>query len=503
MQSQQPNILLIMTDQQRYDSLGCYGADWVQTPNLDRLASEGTLFENCYVNNTVCTPSRASLLTGKHLPGHGVYQLHDILPEDEVLFPKRLQQLGYTTALFGKLHVSGRLYEANQRHPNDGFDIYEWCLEGSIHLDSEFNGYSKWLQKHHPEFYRELNEKGRDLLHIPQEYHVTHWAAKRTIDFINQHGNSQPFFCMMSVFDPHNPYADYPEEMRDYVDETTLPEPFLREDAEDRPFGIRQEMHHSYLGDIDAMTAEDFRKMRLGYYASIALIDREVGRVLTALEESGSADNTIVIFTSDHGDMLGDRNLLVKGAFFYDACTKVPLIMRQPQTPKGIRTPQLVQLHDLAATVLAAAGMQEDELKSIMPASQSLHPLLAGVDEPLHDYAVCCYRNTGINDRGVYWDPPIHATMIRDEHYKLNFYHADSACGRPHEGELYDMLQDPQEGSNVWDDPEYRNVRVEMTEKLLHWLFQQELQVAGTRSGEIVPDRSQQLVNAYGDTDAF
>ena len=101
----QPNILLLMTDQQRYDSLGCYGAHWVQTPNLDRLAEEGVLFENCYVNNTICTPSRASLLTGKHLPGHGVYKLHDILPKDEILFTKRLQQAGYRTALFGKLHV--------------------------------------------------------------------------------------------------------------------------------------------------------------------------------------------------------------------------------------------------------------------------------------------------------------------------------------------------------------------------------------------------------------
>jgi arylsulfatase A-like enzyme len=125
----QPNILLIMTDQQRFDSLGCYGCDAVNTPNLDRLAAEGVLFENCVVANPVCTPSRASIWTGKDLPGHGVMRLYDNLHEDEVLFPVHLQQLGYRTGLFGKLHVSSMLAESRGRHPHDGFDAYErWKL---------------------------------------------------------------------------------------------------------------------------------------------------------------------------------------------------------------------------------------------------------------------------------------------------------------------------------------------------------------------------------------
>jgi len=140
-----PNILLLMTDQQRYDSLGCTGADWVQTPNLDRLAAEGVVFDNHYASNPICTPSRASLMTGRSLPGHGVYKLHDILPEDQILFSRRLQQRGYHTALYGKLHVSGRIYEASRRHPQDGFDSYEWCLESMLSMDSPFNGYAPWL----------------------------------------------------------------------------------------------------------------------------------------------------------------------------------------------------------------------------------------------------------------------------------------------------------------------------------------------------------------------
>ena len=505
---QQPNILLIMTDQQRYDSLGCYGADWVHTPNLDRLAQDGILFENCYANNPICTPSRASLLTGKHLPGHGVYKLHDILPKEEVLFPKHLQKAGYKTALFGKLHVSGRLYEAEQRHPNDGFDIYEWCLEASIHLDSPYNGYAKWLREHQPQFYEELREKGRNLLHVPRECHFTRWAAERTIDFLTTHESSQPFFCMMSLFDPHNPYEDYPLDMLEYVDEAHIPIPVTRGSvpAEKIPYGIQQEKHHSYLGNIDTFTTDDIQNMRRGYYASIALIDLEVGRVLKALEEQGLAENTVVIFTSDHGDMLGEHNLLVKGAFFYDPCVKVPLIIRWPHTcqtsanvsdTSGKRVTSLVQLNDLAATVLAAAGISPHDLQQLMPDSKNLASLIQGQDKIGHEYVICCYRNTGINDQGGYWNPPIHATMLRDERYKLNLYHADPGSGRPLEGELYDMFDDPQEKHNLWDNPNVREIRVNMTEILLDWLFQQEMSsAAGARGGECVPDSSQRLVNA-------
>lgn len=493
-----PNMLVMMTDQQRYDSLGCYGAEWVQTPYLDGLAADGVVFDNCYVTNPICTPSRASLLTGKHLPGHGVYQLHDVLPPDEVLLPKRLRAFGYRTALFGKLHVSGRVYEAAQRHPNDGFDVYEWCLEASIHLDSPLNGYARWLQAEHPAFYQELCDKGRNLLHGPRECHFTHWAAERTIDFLNQQRGDQPFFCLMSVFDPHNPYEDYPLEMLDRIEEDRLPEPVTRPAAETwRPCGVRQEAQHSYLGPFEAFTREDLRAMRRGYFASLALLDLEVGRVLHALEANGLAENTIVVFVSDHGDMLGDHGLLVKGAFFYDPSVKVPLLIRWPGQPAaGTRVPALVQPHDLAATLLTAAGAEPETVQGLMPDAHDLAPLIRGADDAGREFAVCCYRNTGISDQGCYWDPPIHATMLRDPRYKLNAYHADPGSGRPTEGELYDLRDDPQELHNRWNDPAFRDVRQHLTERLLDWLAQQEIRAAGSRGGAALPDRSQQLVNA-------
>ena len=131
-----PNILLIMTDQQRWDSLGCYGQTAIQTPNLDRLARDGARFERCYTPNPICTPARASLLTGRDVLDHGVTKLYDVLADDEVLFPELLQEAGYDTALFGKLHVSSGVHEQTHRHPHDGFDIYEYCIEASVGMES-------------------------------------------------------------------------------------------------------------------------------------------------------------------------------------------------------------------------------------------------------------------------------------------------------------------------------------------------------------------------------
>lgn len=490
-----PNILIVMTDQQRYDSLGCYGCEAAHTPNLDRLAKQGVLFENCYVSNPICTPSRASMMTGKTVPGHGVYRLYDNLPEDEVLFTKRLQQAGYRTALFGKLHVSGRLYEAQKRHPNDGFDIYEWCLEPSIHMDSRFNGYTRWLKKKSPDFYQRLKRERRKLLHVRREFHMTHWAAERTIDLIRKSGLDKPFFILMSVFDPHNPYEGYPVEMAKLIDANKIRDPITQAPMGGEPAAIGHERRRSYLGEFSEFSAEELKKMRRDYLASIALFDLEVGRVLGALEEKGIADNTLVVFTSDHGDMLGDHRLFVKGAFFYDPSVRVPLIIRWPgRLPNGKRVAELVQLQDLAATVLCAAGLASDDARQSMPDSHDLLALANGKVEKIRDYVTCTYRNTGLFNTGMYPDPPIYATMIRDKRYKVNVYLNPDGSKEPIEGQLFDMLNDKNEMNNLWDSPNHRDVRLKLTDMLLEWETRQELKL-GSRGGDMFPSRSQRLDN--------
>lgn len=491
-----PNILLIMTDQQRWDSLGCYGASWVQTPNLDRLAAEGVLFDHCYTDNPVCTPARASLMTGKPLPGHSVYRLHDVLPSEEVLFSRRLQQRGYQTALFGKLHVSGRIHEESQRHPNDGFDVYEWCLEAPVSMDSPFNGYSRWLKQKDPLFHDRLKRDGRKVLHIPGELHLTHWAAERSIDFIRDADPGRPFFCKMSVFDPHNPYQQYPVEMDQLVNQQQIPEP-IPAGTQPVPHALTREREHNYFATAHTLDPAQLRKIRLGYFAMIGFIDQEVGRVLQTLEARGIADNTMVIFCSDHGDMLGDHGLMVKGAFFYDANIRVPLIVRWPAggLRVGSRVQGLVQLRDLAATVLSAAGADPEHTAQQLPDSLDLLPVMRSGGAGTRPTAVCLYRNSGICDTGRAWDPPIHASMIRDQRYKLSLYHSEPVQRYPLQGQLFDMHNDPQERNDLWPDSSRLNHRLRLTEALLEWLHRRELAL-GSRAADATPTPDQQLVNA-------
>jgi len=490
-----PNILILMTDQQRYDSTGSYGCEAAHTPNLDRLAKEGVLFENCYVSNPICTPSRASMMTGKTVPGHGVYRLYDNLPDDQVLFTKRLQQAGYRTALFGKLHVSGRLYEARRRHPNNGFDIYEWCLEPSIHMDSPFNGYIRWLKRKDPKFYHRLKREGRKLQRIPRELHMTHWAAERTIDLVRKSRPNKPFFGLMSVFDPHNPYRGYPPEMAKLIDEDKIRAPITELGTGAEPSAVAHERKRSYLGEFGEFSTEELRKMRRDYHATIALFDAEVGRVLAALEEKGIADNTLVICTSDGGDMLGDHRLFVKGAFFYDPSVRVPLILRWPgKLPTGKRIAGLVQLQDLAATILAAAGLLSEDVWKSMPESHDLLALAKGQVKNIRDYVICTYRNTGLFNTAMYPDPPIYATMLRDQRHKLNVYVNPPGSDKPVEGQLFDMQTDRDEMHNLWDSPQHQDIRLRLTNKLLEWETRQELKL-GSRGGDMFPSPSQRLDN--------
>jgi arylsulfatase A-like enzyme len=497
-----PNILLIMSDQQRWDSLGCTGAPWVSTPHLGTLAAQGVLFSNCYANNPICTPARASLMTGLELPGHGVYQLHDILDPRVVLFPQRLRERGYHTALYGKLHVSGRIEEAVRRHPNDGFDVYEWCLEPAVDIDAPFNGYTRWLEAHHPDFLQRLRSQRRHRGHDSVDVSMNRWAADRTIAYLQEHarrGGTQPFFCKMSVFDPHNPYDNYPVEMAQHVDASRMPAPV--QDPEDAatgsalPWAFTAEREHSYLGPLHELKPEDFQAMRLGYHAMVAHIDREVGRVLEALEDSGLADDTMVIYTSDHGDMLGDHGGLVKGAMLFDPCIRVPLIVRGPQGFHGGTTRQgLVQLHDLPATILRMAGAQPDELQAWMPSARDIAPLARGDADEVHPYIVCPYRNSGINDEGLHWDPAIHATMVRSGHHKLHIYHPVADHQPKAIYRLYDLHADPQELHDLSQTATGQQIMVRLKDQFTDWLLQVELGQGG-RGGQASPAPDQRIVN--------
>ena len=480
-----PNILLIMSDQQRWDTLGCYGCRAIATPALDGLAAGGVLFERCYVNATICTPSRACMLTGKLPPGHGVYRLHDTLPDDQVLLPAHLARLGYETALVGKLHVSGRMVEAQRRHPHDGFERYEWCIDPQIHLDSPYNGYAAWLREHHPEFLHRLEAGPQD--HHPAEAHFSTWAAERAIAFLGERDPERPFFLNVSFFDPHSPYFDYPRDAGDLVDRAAIdPVRPLTAAHEPVPGGVAREREgfHKRYGRHSG--GRDLAGVRQGYYASVAFLDRQVGRILAELERRGLARNTLVLFVSDHGDMIGDYELITKGAYFYDPCTRVPMILRLPEGElAGKRAAELVQPHDLAATLLRAAGMPADGVTALMPESQDLAALARGQVAAPRDHALTMYRNSGYGNRG-YWDPPIYGTMFHDGRYKLSLFHDPAARAAP-EGELYDLDADPGETANLWADPRHAARRDHLTDRLHATLVASEMHHVAGRGGTSWP----------------
>jgi arylsulfatase len=462
-----PNVLLICTDQQRYDSLGCYGNIHAQTPNVDQLAREGIVFGQCYTPSPVCAPARASLLTGRYPHAHGLWANGVCLPEDERLFTRDLADAGYDTGMVGKMHLAACFQGRTEPRHDDGLRLYDWAHDPS-HGSPE-NAYHRWLAERHPELYARAIAQGtgrqghREVLWdtMPTEAHYSRFVGDRTIEFLREERDG-PFFMWANFFDPHHPFVA-PQEYLDRFDPDALPAPIGPETLPTKPPIYRDASAKSYAGHARGFvehTPEEIRAIVHAYYAMVALIDDEVGRILGALDELGRREDTLVIFTSDHGEMLGDQGMLLKGPMMFDAAVRVPLVARWPGwIPAGRRSDELVQWHDLGATILNAAGLPP------MPRGQALDllPLARGdEDAPRRGWALCEYR-----DSGHPYDPPVLTTMLRRGSWKLVVHHGSPATTRARTGELYDLAADPQERANLWDDPGHGPLRLELQETLL------------------------------------
>lgn len=465
-----PNILLICTDQQRYDSLGCYGNKYVQTPTIDRLAEEGVLFEQCYVQSPVCAPSRASLVTGRYPHAHGLWANGVSLPPHETFFTEALANSGYDCGLIGKLHLSACFGGRTEPRLKDGFRYFQWAHDPSH--SSPQNMYHRWLEENHPALYAAACAMGFGRKHhkavkfdtMPTEAHYSHWVGEKTIEFLKEARDpNRPFFLWVNFFDPHHPFVA-PQEYLDRYNSQELPHPIHRVgELATKPDIQTQASRESYAGHARGFadyTEEEIQQIIAAYYAMVTLIDDEVNRILCTLDEQGLRNDTLVIFTSDHGEMLGDHDLLLKGPMMYEGAVRVPLILRWPgQLHQNERRLELVQWIDLNPTMLEAAGLPPLSRNQ----AQSLLPLARGEENaPVRDWALCEYRNSGHP-----YDPPVHSTMLRRGRYKLVVYHGEPATLRPRTGELYDLEVDPQELNNLWDNPEYHRIRTEMQEFLL------------------------------------
>jgi arylsulfatase len=459
-----PNILWICTDQQRFDTLGCYGNEFVRTPNVDRLAENGVLFEHCYTQSPVCTPSRSSFLTGRYPRTTRCRQNGQSIPTDEVFVTRLLADSGYTCGLSGKLHTSTchpTASPATERRIDDGYDEFHWSHHPAP--DWPTNEYIHRLREKGVRYERApLNGSRYAQIGMPAEHHQTTWCAQKAINFIEAHADlERPWLFSVNPFDPHHPFdppREYIERYLDRIDDVALPN-YVPGELDSKPT-VQRIDHRGAYGNprnfsFEEMADEDHRLVRAAYWAMIDLIDDQVGRMLDALERTGQLADTIVIFTSDHGEMLGDHGIYLKGPYFYEPAVRVPLIISYPSViAAGRRSPALVELVDLPQTLLDALGLPHH------PGMQgrSLWRLLAGrADLNEHREDVYCEYYSALTSHK---DPAAHATMVRTECHKLVAVHGLD------EGEMYDLEADPDETHNLWDDPQHQSVKVAMLKRL-------------------------------------
>lgn len=457
---QRPNILLICTDQQRFDALGAIGSEHMSTPHLDRLAAQGVLFENCYVQCTVCAPSRASLMTSSYPSVHGLWANGVDLAPGTRLFTRELADAGYDCGLVGKLHLGSCFDGRSEPRVEDGFRVFRWSHDP--YPGSSENAYHRWLSVAEPELYAAAMAGEQDWDAMPTRAHYSHWIAEETIEYLESGREAdRPFCFIVNFFDPHHGFGAPPEYLERYAG-VELPELVtVPGELESKPAVLTEASQESYAGHAKGFvqySEQELDEVRRAYFAMVSLVDDEVGRILAALEEQGLAENTLVVFTSDHGEMLGDHQLMLKGPMVFDPATRVPLLMRWPAgLPAGERRSELVQWIDLAPTVMEVAGVE-------LPAGYqggSLLEVARGGDWD-REWALCQYRNSGHG-----YADPAQVTMLRRGDWKLALHHGAPASGRERAGELYDLAGDPGELVNRWDDPDCAEVRRELTELMV------------------------------------
>ena len=432
-----PNILWICTDQQRWDTIRSLGNEHIRTPNIDRLVRSGVSFERAYCQSPICTPSRAGFLTGMYPSTvHGCMNGNEQWDDAAPLVTRTLADSGYDCGLAGKFHLSGAQGRIEPR-ADDGYRVFHWSHHP--HDDwPEGHAYIDWLESKG----RDYTSTYKELGFIPSEDHQTTWCADRAIEFMKEQ-RSGPWLFSLNCFDPHSPF-DPPQEWLDHYPESDMPGPLFRESdlaAQERLRDVNFQTKARRPGEMGA------RSYQAKYYAMIGLIDHNVGRMLDALEESGQLNNTVVIFTSDHGETLGDHGLLLKGCRFYESLVRVPLVISWPGRFKsGLRSRALVELTDIAPTLLDLAGFA-------VPASMQgspLTPILRGEAAPdsHREFVRSEYYRAlaGVQSFG---------TMVRSERFKQVIYHGHGL------GELFDLEDDPGEFNNLWDDSRMARVRQE------------------------------------------
>ena len=472
------NVLLIFCDELRADALGCFDNDIVRTPNIDCLAQEGTVFEQCMVTQPTCTPCRASVLTGLYPSALRSRMVGCRTPDDPRFLPRIFSSRGYRSASIGKIHLVPQGWEPDaieESRTNDGdYDYYGFRKIDLVngHGDNCFGPkYTKWLLDRVPDA-KGLKKRRRSYPHgvrntytweLPPEVHSSNYIGEQTVRFLKS-ACDQSFFLHVSFPDPHHPFTApvpyacmyEPEDMPPPIPPVTESSgalPLQRETyfGGTAPWSEREAGSDRVIGTPPAnysqYTTEDWQQVKAIYYGMISLVDENVGRILAALKETGLDENTVVVFVSDHGDYLGDHGFYGKG-FHYDSVIRAPLIFRGPGIQRGQGIGAISSVLDIAPSLLDIAGIEEPEGVQ----GCSMKQALAG-QQPLARQAAL----TENDDDFV----PMKVRTLTTRDWKLTYY-----CGQEL-GELYDRKNDPEEMTNRWNDPALDAVRAELTGMLM------------------------------------
>ena len=481
-----PNIVFMMSDQQRYDTLACYGADYMNVPNLNALANRSFVFRNAYVAQPVCTPARATIMTGlyPHAAGPIVNKIH--LPLDTPVIAEMIDD-EYLKGYMGKWHLG------NDVQVQHGFDVWNPTEDGhretytKAELRYEMTPFHQHLVENGYEPDGEHSDgigvfSGDARQDLPKEFQMAHYLGDSAAEFIEEN-KDRPFILYVSTFEPHSPYHGPYMDMYD-PEEIPVGDAFLKlPEGASRVNRVRADYFMQFMlegkshADDDYMTRyaavredvtteQGWRTLRAHYLANITLVDDMVGKITDALEKAGVADNTVVVFTSEHGDMMGDHGMLEKRSFFEEA-SRVPLLMSVPWLSKEQTIVEGSVGHiDLVPTLLELSGNDvPDSLQG-----KSLVPVLKG-EQTLDDNDVFVQWN-GTSDelpdrflgsREVNRMLTLPGrSVITPDRWKLNICAGD-------QGELFDLNNDPAERNNLYNDPAQRDRIIDMAARIRIW----------------------------------
>lgn len=471
------NVLILITDQQRRDSLGCYGNPGAQTPCLDRFAQSAVQFERAYVANPICMPNRHSLFSGRYPHNHGVYTNGLLLPDIGCNLPHYLSENGWQTANIGKIHFTptdgttppGESPESESTW-SDGCAHYDFhgpywgfdYLELTVGHSREKGHYREWFLQNggSDAMYEGESESGDPMcvsMHLPERLHPSTFVGERTVNWLKEKRDpDKPFFLVASFPDPHHPF-DPPEETAARFPMEGLPSPIGGpEDLETRPAHYRKhfrgEWHRTGVTPKhttpDGLGEVQSKERIRNTYAMVSLIDQNVGKILDTLTELGLDEDTVVVFTSDHGELLGDHGLWLKGPFYYEGLVGVPLLMRVPGV-KARTDEGLFSSVDLAPTLCELLGVPIPSY--VDGVSQREH--LLDPEKQARNWCMTEYRN-GFGTMDVA------SRSIVTQRYKYVRYQTG-------EEELTDLAVDPRETRNMAGDPAYETILQKMREQLL------------------------------------